>query len=481
MKRVIKKVLALGLTATMAASLAACGNSGSKETDAAAGGADTQAPAADTAAGESAAGETAADEGSEDTAAAESGGGDSILSGKKISFLTCQGKFFDEYNTMAEAIQNDYGCEVEFQVVPDDEYQSLLKVKLSTSEVPDVFEYNYPTQNADIGASQYCEDLSGEEWVSRLVNPELIKDPNDDKYYALPKESSSSYMAVYYNKDVLESCGITDPHPTTYAEFLDILKTVKEKGEGVTPLYMTDADTWTTQIFMTCGFPVALGDKAEETFNKLRNNEMKWTEEPVFAEVLGDYVSLVEEGYVNEDHLSAGYDTAAEKLGTGAVAMYITIEQCAADIMAKYPDCNLGSFVIPYGDNDMLSTGAYVQGLFVPSAGSQTDVAKEFLKVWSDPKYQELYYASKPGFPAFSDVDGGAVVECVQNLVDNYITTGKYVYQLNDQMAECSTIWPDLWNYYVEAVSGTKTPEEVFETFQTQYVDYMQQQGIAGF
>ena len=443
-----KRILGVGMAAMMTFSLAACGNSSESE---------------------------------ENTEAQSEQSGPVSLEGKKITFMTCQGKFFEEYNTMAEAIEEDYGCEIEFQVVPDSEYSTLLKVKLSTSEVPDVFEYNFPTQNAEIGAAEYCEDLSDEEWVSRLVNPELIKDPDDGKIYALPKESSSGYMAVYYNKEVLANCGIEDPHPKTYDEFVEILDTVKEKGNGVTPLLVTNKDNWTTQIFMTCGFPVILGDKAEETFQKILNNELKWTDVPEFQEVVQDYLDLIDAGYVNEDYLSAGYDMAAERIGEGEAAMYVINEPWAIDMASKYPDCELGAFVIPYGDNDVMATGAYVQGLFVPKSGAQTDVAKEFLKVWSDPKYQNMYYESLPGSSAFNDVDGGDMLGCIQYLVDNYITTGNYTYQINDQMAECSTIWTELWNFYIEASAGDKTPEEVFDSFQLIYEDYMMQQGAEGF
>lgn len=403
------------------------------------------------------------------------------LKGKKISFLTSQGKFFEEYNTMAAAMKEKYGCEVEFQVVPDNEYYSLLKVKLSTAEVPDVFEYNYPTHNEELGVAKYCEDLSDQPWVEKLINPDLVKDKEDGKHYALPKESSSTYMAVYYNKDVLSSCGIEDPHPTTYQEFIDILDTVKAKAPDVTPLYMTNADTWTTQIFMTAGVPVTLGDNASNVYDSILKNETKFTDVPAFTDVLSDYVDLINGGYVNEDHLSAGYDTAAEKLGTGQAAMYLTIEGCVVDALTKYPNANLGSFVIPFNDVDMLPTGAYVQGLFVPSEGKQVGIAKAFLEAWSSPEIQNIYYKTKPGFPALNDTDGGESAECIQSLVDEYIATGNYTYELNDQMALASAIWPDLWNYYVEAASGVKTPEEVFETFQKQYVDYMQQQGIEGF
>ena len=93
----------------------------------------------------------------------------SILEGKTISFMTSQAKFFDAYQTMADAIEQDYGCKVDFQVVPDDQYTSMTNLKLSTGEVPDVFEQNTPSQNATLNVYEYCEDLSGESWVERQI------------------------------------------------------------------------------------------------------------------------------------------------------------------------------------------------------------------------------------------------------------------------------------------------------------------------
>lgn len=81
--------------------------------------------------------------------------------------------------------------------------------------------------------------------------------------YALPKESSSGYQVVYYNKALLEECGITDPEPQTYDEFLDILKAVKENSDAA-PFLQTNKDNWETQIFMTGGIPIALGDKLQK-------------------------------------------------------------------------------------------------------------------------------------------------------------------------------------------------------------------------
>lgn len=474
--KVAKKLLSVILVASMAVGLAACGNAGEETQGGADAAENTENVEAESDTEESDSAESEASEG--ETAAA--GEADfSILEGKTIAFMTSQAKYFEAYQTMADAIEADYGCTVEFQVIPDDEYTSMTNLKLSTGEVPDVFEQNFPSQNVTINVYDYCEDLSNEPWISRLINPDLLKDMKDGKIYALPKESSSGYRAVYYNKQLLEDCGITDPNPKTYQEFLDILKAVKENSDA-TPFLQTNADNWTTQIYMTGGIAVALGDNAAATYEKLLNNEITWSEIPEAEEILQKYIDLYEAGYVNEDNLSIGYDDAAAIMADGKAAMYLTIEQWAIDFENNY-DIELGSFAIPHNDIPNLPTGNYVQGLFVPNGGSQIEEAKAFLQVWSMPKYQNIYYESNPGFPAFNDVDGGAVTPCVQDLVDNYISTGQYSYEINGQLADANGCFNDLWNLYVEAAAGTKNAGEVWESFQPIYTDYMEQQGYEAF
>ena len=474
--KIVKKLLSVMLAASMAAGLMACGGAGN---DPQAGENAEESPESAGAENEA---ESETQENGEETGetSANAGGDDfSILEGKTIAFMTSQAKYFEAYQTMADAIEADYGCTVEFQVIPDDEYTSMTNLKLSTGEVPDVFEQNFPSQNVTINVYDYCEDLSNEPWISRLINPELLKDMRDGKIYALPKESSSGYQAVYYNKQLLAECGIENPNPQTYQEFLDILKAVKDNSDA-TPFLQTNADNWTTQIFMTGGIAVALGDNAAATYEKLLNNEISWSEIPEAEAILQKYIDLYEAGYVNDDNLSIGYDDAAAIMAEGKAALYLTIEQWAADFEDNY-DVELGSFAIPHNDTPSLPTGNYVQGLFVPSSGSQVEEAKAFLQVWSMPKYQNIYYESNPGFPAFNDVDGGAVTPCVQDLVDNYISTGQYAYEINGQLADANGCFNDLWNLYVEAAAGTKNASEIWESFQPIYTDYMEQQGYEAF
>ena len=77
--------------------------------------------------------------------------------------------------------------------------------------------------------------------------------------------------------------------------------------------------------------------------------------------------------------------------------------------------------------------------------------------------------------------DGGDVAGVVKNLVDSYINTGEYVYEFNSLMSVSAAINTDMWNYFIEAINGEKTPEEVYEKIQSDYIDYMQQEGVDGF
>lgn len=400
------------------------------------------------------------------------------LQGKRITFLTSQSKYFEEYQKMADMIYEKYGCDVVFQIVPDNEYASFVKLKLTTGQVPDVFEYNCPMQNKEIEVAHYCEDLSEEDWVGRLIDPDLIKDHTDGKIYALPKESASGFQAVYYNRQVLAECGIVNPHPGTWQEFLEILDQVKRKGKGTIPFYETNADAWTTQIFMTGGFPVALGEQTEETFQQLADGELKWTEVSEFREIMTLYTDLIRYGYVNGNHLSAGYKTAVKMLGTGQAAMYLTTEQCAADIVANYPACEVGAFVLPFKDRDVLPISQAVQGLFVPKDGEQVEVVKLFLQAWSAPEIQNIYLETQKINTAFTDADQVEQLECIQYLTANYLETGKYVYQMNDQISDYTAVFEELWTGYTQMVSWRKTPDEVLRDFQLVFEEYRKKNKI---
>lgn len=413
------------------------------------------------------------------------GASEAVLAGESsgktetVIWFTSATKYKAAYEKLAEKLLEEENIEIEFQQVADDQYHTMLKTKLATGDAPDIFEHNAPTEYTTVNAPENCVDLSNEEWVGRLVNPDILKDENGS-IWAFPTESSECYFGMYYNKKVIEELGLSDQmNPKTYEEFLNLCQKIKDAG--VTPIYFPDKDSSVMQCWVTSALPIALSVNHPDALEKIRVNEAKWTDYPEYEEVLNTLVELYEKGYVNENHASATQDMWKEAVATGEAAMMYTGEWTITDMLSKYPDLEMGSFAVPFADRDATSIGAYVSSIYVCKNGSNTDAALKVLECFSQPEYMDLYYEILPGFPAFEGVNGGEVPQCVQDIVDNYVGENKYFIEMNGVIPEMSSILPELWKSYVDMVNGGSTPEQIVSEWQDKYEEYMTETGQTGF
>jgi raffinose/stachyose/melibiose transport system substrate-binding protein len=398
-----------------------------------------------------------------------------------VTMLMSQSKYYNTYNKISDKLKAEENIILDIQVMPVDQYFKLINTKIAAREVPDIMTANVPDRYAEIDAPNNMVNLSGEPWVGRLSNPGMLK-AVDGNIYAKPTNSSSFYAAAYYNKKVFTGLGLTEPR--TYAEFLGLLETIKTKGNAITPIYMSNKDTWTTQIFMTAGLPVLLGDKAEQTWNKLLTNQLKWTEVPEFRTILNLYLDLYKKGYVNKDHVTATLDDAIAALAAGKAAMIYNGEWMVGDLVTKYkmkPD-DIGAFVIPFGDRDVMATGSFVEGWLIPKDAKNIEGAKKVLDLLSQPAYLNIYFADNPGLPGFKDVNGGEIAPAVKRLEEKYIKGNKYIYEMNASMDFLNGLFiSHLWGSYVDMAAGEKTPEQVIESWQAKYAEFMKQTNQPGF
>ena len=93
------------------------------------------------------------------------------------------------------------------------------------------------------------------------------------------------------------------------------------------------------------------------------------------------------------------------------------------------------------------------------------------------PEIQNIYFFRQRSFTAFTDTKGGKILDCLQKLMDEYVLTGKYIYQMNDQMPDNNLIFQELWKEYSLVASGDITPKAAMENFQYIYEDYLAKQG----
>lgn len=405
--------------------------------------------------------------------------GDTDFSGTTVTMMLSQANYKDAYQQIMDEIEADTGIKVDLQLLPDDQYFDAVNVKLSTGEVPDIMMNTIPSHYVSVNASENFVVLSDQPWVERMVNASSVMN-EEGNIYGMPIESIGSTMGVAYNKEILKQAGYENPDPQTWDEFIAILEAIKENCPDVTPLFMSNADSWTTQVFMTTGLSVALGDKGVETYNKLNNNEIKLADVPEFKTVLEEFRSLYDNGYVNVDNLSATYDMGNEAIATGKAAIYI-IPDYGAQVMASLGDPdNIGIFVIPYGDNVAMATSNALTGYMVPKNAKNKEAALEVLNLMSQPKYLNIFFAENPGNPAFDDVDGGEVLGCITEAVEKYVAAGLTYVEMNSQMSDFSSVQTEWWNYYVELAAGAKTVDEVIAAVDAKNADYMKALGREG-
>ena len=396
---------------------------------------------------------------------------------RKISVMMGSNRYRDAYRTMFDKIGTDHVIEMDLQIIPDEQFDNLIKTKLATREVPDIFLHNAPEYYDAVRVEENCVDLTDQPWVSRLTNPGMVID-SSGRIWAMPETSGSFFGAAYYNKDVLNRLGITDPRPKTYAEFIAILERIKAADSDVVPLFMSDRDNWTTQIFMAVGYSYALEDRTEEVYRAIMNNELKFQDVPEFEGILNDYLTLIERELVNPDHLSATYDDATAAVASGRAAMIYNGEWVISSLEAE--GASVGAFPIPWTDKDLLITGRYTTGYFVPSAGDNVELALEVLNAIAQPEYLGIFFAENPAFTGIAGVDGGDLNTDVKAMVDSYLAAGKTRYTMNDYMPELSTLWTELWAYYVDMAAGVITPRETLVRWDERIADHMAAIGKPG-
>ncbi len=399
-----------------------------------------------------------------------------------VNIFASKDAWRDGFDEVIAQIEVNYGIAADVTMVEDNSFHEVIGVKLVTGDVPDIFFGNCPQIAFQVSAPTNCVVLDDQPWVERLVDPDFLRFAGDNHIYAMPTfEASSFFGGIYYNKDIMEACGIIDPKPTTFQEFIDICE--KVKSAGYIPIWMTDVDSWTTQVWTTVGWGVVLDYCKDTIYDELLTNKVNFQDIPELIDVLQKLRDLYDAGYVNEDHLSSSYETGISALGDGKAAMVIQGEWFASAAKLAYPDINLGTFAIPFieGEDNLIGIGAYVTGMWVTQGGNP-DLALEFLNAWSQPEQMSLIYARQGVPSAYIDIEGGNVDPCVEKFIEDYIISGKYTYEFDSYFDVARPIMTDyLFGNIVEAVSGNKTVEEAMTDWNEKYEQYMSEMEYEGF
>ncbi len=270
---------------------------------------------------------------------------------------------------------------------------NIVKTKLSTGDMQDVFWYNSGSLLQALDPSKTLVDLTNDPAVANVDPAFFPVVSQNGKVYGGPFGTAFG-GGILYNKDVYSKLGLQVPK--TWSDLLANADKIKAAG-GITPIIETfkAPDTWTSQLFV-------LGDYynvqlANPNFAKdYTANKIKYATDPSAVKGFEKLAEVKAKGYVNDNYGSANQAQGMRLLGTDKGAMYPMLSNAVALIPADQAK-KIGFFGIP-GD-DASKAGATVWepgGAYIPKTSKNVDLAKKFIAFMNTKEGTDAYSQGTP-------------------------------------------------------------------------------------
>lgn len=296
-----------------------------------------------------------------------------------ISFMTnVVGEKATALKTAVKGFEKETGIKVEFSA-PGSDYEDLMKVKMGSNELPDVF----TTHGWSVARyADYLTPVNDMDFFKNIDSQILpaITASNGD-VYILPVDVDIA--GLVYNVDVLDKAGINVDNIKTWADFAKACATLKAKGYE--PIHMGGKDTWPIGQFFDWVAPsFYVTDESNSQNDALKSGKFDKTIWTKISQMMSDWVK---DGYFNKDVLTADYNADIKALANGECGFCFYGNYAASDAKGVNKNAKIGMMPIPSNstsDEPSLITGE--------------DIA---VGMWKDSKHPQeckklLEYLAKP-------------------------------------------------------------------------------------
>jgi raffinose/stachyose/melibiose transport system substrate-binding protein len=207
---------------------------------------------------------------------------------------------------------------------------------------------------------------------------------------------------VIYNVDLFDKVGVSAV-PTTWTEFLAVCE--KFKSAGITPVYQTYGDTWTTQQGLfdyTVGGMIDVAafyqQLAREGTNLGPNSAVSFEKD--FTAPCQKMLSLAP--YFNDNAIAKYYVNGNTAFAAGQAGMYMQGPWAVGEVLAINPKLKMGTFALPTTD-DASQTKCRVNldlAIWLPrsQAPAQRAAAIQFLDYLMQPSVLNAYNQANLAF-----------------------------------------------------------------------------------
>lgn len=92
-----------------------------------------------------------------------------------VTATIIQSRYTKGLQDMIEKLRAEENIEIQCQIIPDNQTMELMRMRAAANKMTDIVDFNFPNAYGWIDAERYFEDLSGEEWASRLLASENVE------------------------------------------------------------------------------------------------------------------------------------------------------------------------------------------------------------------------------------------------------------------------------------------------------------------
>lgn len=297
-----------------------------------------------------------------------------------------------------KAAADKMGIEVQYDVYPDEQMMSVLNTKLATGNASDVIIHNIGI--ATLPAEKLAI-LDGD-WAEHISEQSKPMTVDKDGNILKAPFSSASAFGLLYNKEVLKNAGVELPIKN-FDEFKKACDKIKETG--VTPVYFSNKENWTAQIWLLSTIQPALFEDPDFAV-KMSKNEVTPKENDKVVKLFENLVELRDEGYINDDYMSETNVMAEQALMDGKTAFYAGFSKLNNYSSEEY-EKKIGMMYTPLWDDEadqVVTVGQTGNFLSVPADGAHVELAKEYVNTLLSQEVLQSYYDKLPGIAPYTDL-----------------------------------------------------------------------------
>ncbi|HOU14821.1 MAG TPA: ABC transporter substrate-binding protein [Anaerolineae bacterium] len=377
-----------------------------------------------------------------------------------LTYLVSQGWLFDAEMELGKKFEEQTGIAIDYQVVPADQYFTVLKTKLNSGEGPDIFggQSGKTDLKVQYDVEKNAVDLSDQPWVKSEDPLVLEQSTLDGKVYGLTIwDVIGTTWVVNYNKDIFARLNLSVP--TTYADLMAACEAIKVAG--ITPIYEPVSDGWHHVLW----FP-ELGPRYEEVTpglaDRLNANEAKFADDPTMLTALTQLNELYDAGCFGSNALSDAYADASKQIAEGSAAMAVGNLVFAQSVKNDYPEFDaesLGVFVIPLADNQVLNINPAGPTKFIYKGSKHVAEAQQYFNFLTQPENLQYLIDNTPAVNSlpFTGIKG-TLLPSQQAFLDAHTKRGT-VYQT--AVTYVNPQWMDIGKDLTAMFTKAMSPAEV--------------------